>query len=224
MARKNVWHDDYWLLLMQAYLRRPAGVKPLYSREMVDLGMELHIAPQELRKRMQQIAQLQTPRIERIWRTYSKNPQRLARAVRLLRSMKGFGAADEFYEGVEVQETFEKDFRPIAPTASGSEQATLEQRLTPAMLAMVLNLYFQLTPSTMVSETPEVQQLARLLKLKSDDILELLTVYQCCDPYLNRTDVVFSPLLVPCQQVWQRFADDPNLLAGYAEELRAYFK
>ena len=224
MAKKNVWHDDYWLLLMQAYLKRPTGVKPLYSRTMVDLGMELHIAPQELRERMQQIAQLQTPRIRRIWQTYSNSPERLKRAVRLLRSMKGFGAANEFFEGVEIQETFEKDFRPVVQPASGNNPATLEERLTPAMLAMVLNLYFQLTPSTMVSATPEVQQLARLLKLKSGDVVDLLTIYQCCDPYLHRTDVVFSPLLVPCQQVWQRFADDPVQLANYAEELRAYFK
>ena len=44
MAKKAVWHDDYWLLLMQAYLQRPVGVKPLYSRKMVELSLELHIA------------------------------------------------------------------------------------------------------------------------------------------------------------------------------------
>lgn len=232
MARKSAWHDDYWLLLLQAYLRKPVGVKPLYNREMVDLSMELHIAPQELRARMQQIAKLQTPRLERIWKNYGNSPIRLGRAVRLLRSMKGFGDADAFYDGVEVQETFEKDFRPIGqPTADGThfgtlnaQHAALEQVLTPAMLIVVLNLYFLLTPSTMVSETPEVQETARLLRLKSGDVVELLTVFQCCDPYLNRTDVVFSPLLVPCQEVWQRFADDPNGLATLADELRAYFK
>ena len=66
MAKNTVWQDDYWLLLMQIYLHRPVGVKPLYSREMVELSMELHIAPQVLRKRMLQIASLETPRIERV--------------------------------------------------------------------------------------------------------------------------------------------------------------
>ena len=88
MAKNTVWHDDYWLLLMQIFLQKPVGMKPLYSRAMVDLSLELHIAPQVLHSKMQQIARLETPRIERIWQAYSQNPRRLARAVRLLREMK----------------------------------------------------------------------------------------------------------------------------------------
>ena len=45
MVKNSNWHDDYWLLLMQIYLRRPVGVKPVYCRSMVDLGLELHINP-----------------------------------------------------------------------------------------------------------------------------------------------------------------------------------
>ena len=215
MAKKAVWHDDYWLLLMQAYLQRPVGVKPLYSKTMVALSLELHIAPETLQTRMQQIATLNTPRIERIWNTYSTNPKRLARAVRLYRSMKGFGAASEFYDGVEVQETFERDFRPLAE----------DERFTPVMLILILNLYFQLTPQTMVTQTPEVSQLARKLQLKAQDIVEVLDVYQICDPYLERSEVTFSPLLLPCQQIWQRMSDkEPQELHALAEQLLEYFK
>ena len=215
MAKKAVWHDDYWLLLMQAYLQRPVGVKPLYSRKMVELSLELHIAPEALQTRMQQIATLKTPRIERIWNTYSTNPNRLARAVRLYRSMKGFGAASEFYDGVEVQETFERDFRPLAE----------DERFTPVILILILNLYFQLTPQTMVTQTPEVGQLARKVQLKAQDIVEVLDVYQICDPYLERSEVTFSPLLLPCQQMWQRMSDkEPQDLHALAEQLLEYFK
>lgn len=215
MAKKAVWHDDYWLLLMQAYLQRPVGVKPLYSRKMVELSLELHIAPEALQTRMQQIATLKTPRIERIWNTYSTNPKRLARAVRLYRSMKGFGAASEFYDGVEVQETFERDFRPLAE----------DDRFTPVILILILNLYFQLTPQTMVTQTPEVGQLARKVQLKAQDIVEVLDVYQICDPYLERSEVTFSPLLLPCQQIWQRMSDkEPQDLHALAEQLLEYFK
>ena len=215
MAKKAVWHDDYWLLLMQAYLQRPVGVKPLYRKTMVALSLELHIAPETLQTRMQQIATLNTPRIERIWNTYSTNPKRLARAVRLYRSMKGFGAASEFYDGVEVQETFERDFRPLAE----------DERFTPVMLILILNLYFQLTPQTMVTQTPEVSQLARKLQLKAQDIVEVLDVYQICDPYLERSEVTFSPLLLPCQQIWQRMSDkEPQELHALAEQLLEYFK
>ena len=31
MAKKSNWNDDYWLLVVQLYLRKPVGVKPLYS-------------------------------------------------------------------------------------------------------------------------------------------------------------------------------------------------
>ena len=215
MAKNTVWQDDYWLLLMQIYLHKPVGVKPLYSREMVDLSVELHIAPQILRSRMQQIATLETPRIERIWRTYADNPRKLARAVKLLREMKGFGSAGDFFQGVEVQETFEKDFRPLAE----------DERFTPVMLILILDLYFCLSTITMVEETSEVQELAKLLKLKSSDIVMVLDVFQTCDPYLNREASVDSALLLPCQQIWQRYGNmEPHVLAAYAEELKEYFK
>ena len=194
MARNAKWQDDYWLMLMQIYLKKPAGIKPLYSRDMVDLSLELHIPPQVLFSKMCEIANLGTPRIRRYWQAYGDNPRRLARAVRLLREMKGFGMADAFYEGVELNETWERDFKPL-------DEAP---RLTPAALILILDLYFHLTPITMVAETPEVQELARLLKVRADEVQEVMEVYQHCDPYLNRRDVTFSPLLLPCQQVWQR--------------------
>ena len=85
MATKQPWQDDYWLLLMQQYLRKPTGIKPTYDREMVNLSIELHIPPQVLHERLGDIAQLRTPRIERIWQEYGKNPRRLSRAVKLMR-------------------------------------------------------------------------------------------------------------------------------------------
>lgn len=215
MAKNTVWQDDYWLLLMQIYLHRPVGVKPLYSREMVELSMELHIAPQVLRKRMLQIASLETPRIERMWQTYSESPRKLERAAKLLREMKGFGAVDEFFQGVAVQETFERDFRPLAE----------DGRFKPVMLILILDLYFSLSTITMVPETPEVQELAKLLRLKPSDIVFVLNIYQTCDPYLNRESLVDSDLLKPCQEIWRRYGNmEPHVLAAYAEELKAYFK
>ena len=215
MAKNQLWHDDYWLLLMQLYLHKPVGVKPMYSRPMVELSIELHIAPQQLFARMCEIANLETPRIERNWQEYSRNPKRLTRAVQLLRNMIGFNSGGGFYEGVEVEETFERDFRPIAEDA----------RLTPVMLILILDQYFRLTPITMVEETPEVQQLARLLRIPVSLVTDVMYVYQHCDPYLNRRDVIISPLLSPCQQIWQRYGNiDTRQLASYAKQLKDYFK
>lgn len=214
MARNAKWSDDYWLLLMQIYLQRPVGIKPMYSRKMVDLSMELHIAPNVLFAKMCQIANLETPRVEHIWETYGTNPRKLTRAIKLWREMRGYGHADEFYEGVEVNETFEKDFKPVS-----------DSNMTPAMLILILDLYFRLTPITMVSETPEIQQLARLLKIKPKEVVEVMEVYQHCDPYLNKKDVMISPLLLPCNDIWRRFGNsDTEQLASFAEQLSEYFK
>jgi hypothetical protein len=215
MAKNSKWQDEYWLLLMQIYLQRPVGMKPMYSRAMVDLSLEIHIAPNILFNKMCQIANLETPRIEHIWESYGTNPRKLARAVSLWREMRGFNNAGEFYEGVETNESFEKDFKPISE----------DEELTPMMLILILDLYFRLTPITMVPETPEVQELAKLMKLKSAKVADVLEVFQYCDPYLNRRDVTFSPLLLPCQQIWRRFGNaNTEDLASYASQLKAYFK
>lgn len=215
MARKQLWNDDYWLLLMQLYLLKPVGVKPLYCREMISLSLELHIPPQQLHQRLGDIASLDTPRIERIWNEYSKNPKRLSRAVRLLREMKGFNSAGEFYEGVAVEETFERDFRPLAE----------DSRLMPFMLVMILDLYFRLSPITMVEETPEVKELSNLMSIPVPLTVEVLHNYQYLDPYLRRKGEPASRLFQPCRKVWERYANqDMAQLADYAEQLSQYFK
>ncbi len=215
MAKNAKWSDDYWLLLMQIYLQRPMGVKPMYSRKMVDLSLELHLPPSMLFVRMCQIANLETPRIEHIWETYGHNPRKLARAVSLWREMRGYGNADEFYEGVEVNETFERDFRPLAE----------DGELMPVMLILILDLYFRLTPITMAVETPEVQELARLIKLRPQRVVDVMGVFQHCDPYLNRKDTTDSLLLQPCKEIWQRFGNgDTEDLASFASQLKEYFR
>lgn len=208
------WNDDYWLLLMQVYLQKPVGVKPVYSKAMVTLALELHIHPQTLFNKMCSLANLQTPRLERIWQQYVGSPSRLARAVRLLREMRGFSHADAFYEGVELNETFERDFRPI----EGSEP------LTPVMLILILDVYFRLTPNTMVAKTPEVIQLARLLGIHPETVVDVMESYQYCDPYLNRPFPTPTPLLAAAQRIWLRFGNsNPVQLASYASQLSEYF-
>lgn len=213
--KNEKWSDDYWLLLLQVYMKKPVGIKPMYCRAMVDLAMELHIHPQVLFSKMSALVALQTPRFERLWEQYGDNPRRLSRAVHLLREMKGYGNADEFYDGVEINESFEKDFKPVSP---GSPW-------TPVALILVLDQYFRLTPNTMVTQTPEIQKLARRLKVRSADVVEVMEIYQRLDPYLNRRDVMFNELLGPCSDVWQRYGNsDIERLAAFAKELMEYYK
>lgn len=215
MAKNSKWQDEYWLLLMQLYLQKPVGQKAMYSRQMVDLSLELHISPETLFNRMSQLANLETPRVEHLWETYGHNPKKLSRAARLLREMKGFNNASEFYNGVEVNESFEKDFKPVAEG----------EVLTPVMLILILDLYFRLTPITMVAATPEVQELAQLIGVKSAEVEEVLTVFQYCDPYLKRKGATSARLLAPCKEIWRRFGnDDTQSLASYAGQLKEYFK
>lgn len=215
MAKNSKWQDEYWLLLMQLYLQKPTGIKPMYSKAMVDLSLELHIAPQQLFNKMCQIANLETPRIEHIWEVYGQNPRKLKRAVNLLHEMWGFNNALEFYEGVETIESFEKEFKPIADDTT----------LTPMMLVLILDEYFRLTPITMVPETPEVQALAKMMRLKPQEVVDVMEAFQHCDPYLNRKDEMKGNLVLACQQVWRRFGNsEPQELASYAEQLKDYFE
>lgn len=215
MTKNSKWQDEYWLLLMQLYLEKPTGIKPMYSKALVDLSLELHIAPQQIFNKLCQIANLETPRIEHIWEVYGQNPRKLKRAVNLLREMWGFNNALEFYEGVETVESFEKDFKPIAS----------DSQVTPIMLVLILDVYFRLTPITMVPETPEVQELAKLMRLKPQEVVSVMEAFQHCDPYLNRKDVAEGPLAQACQQVWRRFGNaEPQDLESYADQLKEYFK
>ena len=214
MAKNLKWQDDYWLPLMQLYLKKPVGVKPVYCKAMVDFAMEIHIAPQILFNKMCEIANLETPRIEHIWQEYGKNPRRLKRAVTLWHQMRGFGN-EHFFEGVDVQETFERDFRPVST----------DSRITPVMLVLILDQYFRLTPITMVAETPEIRQLASLIKLPVQNIVNIMELFQHCDPYLRRKDTPDCPLMNACQEIWQRYGNnDTEMLASYARQLKEYFK
>lgn len=215
MAKHPLWSDEYWLLLMQLYLKKPVGVKALYSRPLVALALELHIPPQYLYEQLFRLRTIDTPRMEKLWKDYGRNPRRLSRGVKLLRQKLGY--ADMFFEGVELNETWEKDFYPV----EGVENMTI----TPVMLILILDQYFRLTPLTMVTETPEVQELARLLKMKPREVVDIMEIYQFCDPCLNRNDFLTSPLLDPCFQIWKRFGNDsPQKLAALAAQLKEYFK
>ena len=182
---------------MQIYLQKPVGVKSMYSRGMIDLCMELHIAPNLLFNKMCEMANLDTPRIEHLWETYGNNPRKLARAASLWREMRGFNN------------------KPVAEGLT----------LTPVMLILILDLYFRLTPITMVKDTPEVQELARLIKVSAPEVVEVLETFQYCDPYLKRKGEPAAHLIEPCKQVWRRYGNaDTEELVSFASQLKEYFK
>ena len=214
MAKHPLWKDEYWLLLLQLYQKKPMGVKPLYSKGMVNLALELHIAPEVLHEQMFKLRMV-TPRIKRLLDKYGDNPKKLARDIHLLKKMEGCGNATQFYQGVSIRESFEHDWEPIEA----------EPSLTPVKLIIILDLYFQLTPITMVPETPEIIDLAKLIKTSTKVIVEAMNVFQICDPYLNRNDVVISNLIDACSKIWQRYGNgNPDKLYKLALELKEYFK
>lgn len=215
MTSHPMWSDQYWPLLMQIYMRSPKGIKPMYSRPMVNLALELHVPPKVLFALMFSLRCTDVPHVKRLWALYGDNKRRLARAVAKIRAMEGFGCAKDFYEGVDVAESFERHFRPIPDKGN----------ITPAMLVMVLDLYFRLTPITMVEGTPEVVQMSRLLRIKTGQVVEIMKVFQMCDPYIHRNNEVDKSLLEACQEIWNIYGNDcPEDLAAYAAQLKEYFK
>lgn len=222
MARRPIWHDDYWLLLIKLFLKRPQGVKRLYSKDLVDVALELHLHPTYIHRKLMQLRSIDTPRLQRMWDRYATSPRRLSRGIALLRQMKGFGNADAFFAGVtEETETWEKDFQPIAFTLPDGKPNTSP---TPAMLIMILDLYFRLTPLTMVPETPEVQELAKLMRINPTQVASVMEVFRVCDPYITSEEFIVSPLLTPCMEVWKRFGNDPEQLTALAAQLKDYWK
>lgn len=214
MAKHVLWSDDYWLLLMQLYLKKPEGVKPVFSRPMIDLSLELHIPPRFLHTQMFKLRQLDTPYIEQLWKTYGNKPRKLQKEVELLRKMKGFNNADAFYEGVHTNESFELDFKHLESCHD----------IQPVKLVMILDLYFRLTPNTMVEQTPEINDLAHTLKLSPRRVAEVMGIFQQCDPYLVRTPLADDELSRECGEVWNRFGNDnPDKLAALAAQLKDYF-
>lgn len=214
MTIHPLWTDEYWLLLMQLYLRKPVGLKPTYSRAMVGLALELHIPPTFLHEQMFRLRHKPTPALAQLWETYGGNRRRLDQEAKKVRRMMGFGRAKNFYAGVDVVETFEKSFQPLDGNTA----------LKPVSLIMALDLYFRLTPITMVARTPEVKELAKLLGLKPEQLVGLLEIFQSLDPYLNRPAAEPSPLLSACQEVWQQYGNDhPDRLSALAAQLREYF-
>ncbi len=215
MGKRNNWDEAYWLLLMQLYLTPPEGVKPLYSKPMVAMALETHIPPQALYRRMLQLRRLDTPRIQRLWQTYSHNTTKLRKGVKMLRAMAGFNNADTFFDGVDVNTTFETQFLQI----TGAEP------LSPLMLTIILDEYFRLTPITMTADTPEVKQLAKMMHVDRRQVVEVLQAFQYCDPYLKRSAPDNNALVHACQDVWQRYGNDnPDRLMAEAALMKAYFE
>lgn len=213
MAKHPLWKKEYWLLLLQLYQQKPMGVKPLYSKGMVDLSLELHIQPEFLHRQMFQLRMV-TPHITRLWDKYANNPRKLSHDIQLLKKMDGCGNAASFYEGVKVKESFEHDWEPLEA----------EPSLTPVKLIIILDLYFQLTPITMVPETPEIIDLAKLIKTTPQVIAETMAEFQICDPYLNKGEKSNSILAKACHEIWQRYGNgNPDKLYKLANELKEYF-
>ena len=213
MANHPLWSDDYWLPLMQLYQKKPVGVKSEYSHPVVELGIELHIPPKTLYEQMRVLEQHNTPSLQRLWDNYANNPRRLTRDVKRLRQMTGFGDSGLFYEGVEITQPFEHDYRPVDPQSD----------ITPAMLVIILNLYFTLTPNTMVSETPEVLEMASTLGIKPEEIVNILDIYQTFDPILKRQPLDSSPLVDEAHRTWQSYYNQPEMLHDSADKLIEYF-
>lgn len=215
MVTLSLWQEEYWILLMQLYMKKPVGVKALYSKPLIDLSLELHIEPAYLYQQLFRIRKKDTPSMQLLWDTYADHRSRLIREAKRVRRMKGYGNADGFYEGVDIHETFEKDFKPLPR----------QPLLTPVILIRILDLYFRLTPLTMVAGTSEIQEEARLLKIPAALIVNVMEVFQFCDPYLNRGDLAADPLLPACRDIWQRYGNDnPETLAALAAQLKDYFK
>ncbi len=208
------WNDEYWPLLVWLYKRKPEGVKAIYSRGMVDIAVHLHIHPSELYRKMMELRNPKAPFLERMWEEY-QSPRKLNKAVKTIMEKEGYGTAGKYYDEIETNESWERDFRPLPD----------REDIMPVQLIIILDQYFRLTPTTMVAQTEEIQELAKLMKMPATLITQIMEIFQFCDPYLNRNDLMIDPLLFPCQEIWSRYGnEDSEKLAALAAQLKEYFR
>lgn len=210
-----MWNDEYWLLIIQLFLKKPEGVKPIYCKDIIDLSLSLHIEPKVLYRQMFSLRNTATPSLVQMLDHYRANPRQLKRDAETFKTMNGYGNAKEFYRDVDVKESFEHNYRPLKENP----------QLTPMMLIIILDLYFQLTPSTMVPETDEIKELAKLMNISPALICNVMDVYKFCDPYLNREDFMIDPLLDPCMEIWDHYGnEDPQTISALALQMKEYFR
>lgn len=167
-----LWNDQYWPLIIKLYLAKPMGMKAMYSKGVVDLSIELHIPPFYIYERLEEVERNQRPLIQHLRTLYEGNARRLSRDAKQLRQMAGFGTGGLFFDDVCIDNDFERDYCPVADDTA----------MTPAMLTLILNLYFQLIPDTMKATTPEVQLLAKRLHVTPDEVVQVLKLCLAEDP------------------------------------------
>lgn len=218
---------------MQLYKKRPMGIKPAFSRDMVELSLMLHVPPQTLYNMMFELRKTDVPHIQRLWKRYGNNNNRLKKDIQTLKRMWGFNNAEAFYDQVEVVESFEHDFKPIDALDG----------VKPIMLIMTLDLYFRLVPNTMVTETDEIRSLAKKMGVAPRNVVAFMNAFKQCDPYISNllnteekekmsaaekaAFYPYDPLLLisECKKIWQRYGNDnPEHLAALASQMQAYFK
>ena len=211
-----MWNNEYWPLLIQAYLAKPEGIKSQWSRTAVDLAMELHLRPTDITDRLKTIDAHNSAPVERLLQHYKAHPRRLLRDTERLRHMSGFGDMAAFYDGVSTAtHKFEALYRPVGGTP-----------FTPAMLTILLDLYFRLVPTTMVDSTPEVRDMAQRTGLTADQVVEALHIFLFIAPAARKGSddelAAFSPLTPLCNATWHRL--DNGNPAIVAQEARRYYE
>ena len=220
-----LWNDQYWPLIIKLYLAKPMGMKAMYSKGVVDLSIELHIPPFYIYERLEEVERNQRPLIQHLRTLYEGNARRLSRDVKQLRQMAGFGTGGLFFDDVCIDNDFERDYCPVADDTA----------MTPAMLTLILNLYFQLIPDTMKATTPEVQLLAKRLHVTPDEVevLKLCLAEDPCIPEHRRerllgSSSVADPLPSLSQAVnklWHRYGNgDAIMVEEAAERFDHYFE
>lgn len=195
------WNYEYFLKLFQIYMKRPEGLKPPYSRDMVALALELHIHPEFLYEKMELLAKPRSRIFRALATRYKGHPRLLVNDIRKRDQLAGFGLGDAFFEGVEIEETFERDFRPAV---EGSD-------VTPMMVVIIFNLYFHMLPPMISPGLPEVVALAKRLRISPDEMSEVMLSLLDADPYYPNYSHE-SKFAAVCHDIFARYCGDGHAL------------
>lgn len=106
------------------------------------------------------------------------------------------------------------------------EEHVMSRRLwTDEEMILTLDLYFKLTFGRLHHSTPEVMELARLIKRTANSVAIRLSNYASCDPYIKnsgRTGLVGGR--EKCLLFWNEYADKKEELFVRAAKIRSALK
>lgn len=88
---------------------------------------------------------------------------------------------------------------------------------------LILNLYFQLIIGTMNENSPEVKELAKIIKQPAGEIVRILHVYASFDPFIKEKVEKMTDNLTLYHRLWEIYEENLDKLSYTAKYIESHY-